>query len=123
MRGRRLVTLALVLALCGCAGATAGDGFELSEFSIGGPGSLDAGVNTIAVTNDGKYTHTLVITDVSGRVVAATSLVEPGETARLDVDLAPGQYSFTCRIVAEDPDGNIVDHYEAGMSSLIDVAG
>jgi uncharacterized cupredoxin-like copper-binding protein len=123
VRVRRLVTFALVVALCGCDGATAGDGFELTEFSIGGPGSLDAGVNTIAVTNDGKYTHTLVITDASGQVVAATSLIEAGETASLDVDLVPGEYSFTCRIVAEGPDGNIVDHYEEGMSSLVDVAG
>jgi len=123
VRARRLGALALVLALCGCAGATTGDGYELTEFSIGGPGSLDAGGNTIAVSNDGKYAHTLVITDASGQVVAATSLVDPGETASLDVDLAPGQYNFTCRIVAEDPDGNIVDHYEAGMSSLVDVAG
>ncbi|HEX6220970.1 MAG TPA: cupredoxin domain-containing protein [Acidimicrobiia bacterium] len=120
---RRLVLVVVLLALCGCAGSTAGDGFELEEFSILGPGDLDVGNNTITVTNTGMYTHTLVVTDGSGQVVGATSLVQPGETASLDLDLAPGQYSFTCRIVAEDPDGNIIDHYEAGMNALVDVDG
>jgi small subunit ribosomal protein S19 len=70
----------------------------------------------------GEFSLTRV-TDSSGGVVAATPLVQPGETAALEVDLAPGRYSFTCRIVAEDPDGNIVDHYEAGMNTLVDVGG
>jgi uncharacterized cupredoxin-like copper-binding protein len=113
----------LVVALCACAGSAVEGGFELSEFSIVGPGRLEAGANTISVANDGIYAHTLVVTDSSGGVVAATPLVQPGETAALEVDLAPGRYSFTCRIVAEDPDGNIVDHYEAGMNTLVDVGG
>ena len=113
----------LLLALCACAGSTASDSFELSEFSVLGPDHLDAGENAIAVTNNGLYTHTLVVTDSSGKVVGATSLVQPGETASLDVELAPGQYSFTCRIVAENSDGNLVDHYEAGMNALVQVGG
>lgn len=122
MRPRRLLAVVL-LALCACAGSTASDSFELSEFSVLGPDHLDAGENAIAVTNNGLYTHTLVVTDSSGKVVGATSLVQPGETASLDVELAPGQYSFTCRIVAENSDGNLVDHYEAGMNALVQVGG
>ena len=120
MRPRRLLVV-LLLTLCACAGSTAGDSFELSEYSVLGPGHLDAEVNTIAVTNNGLYTHTLVITDSSGQVAGGTSLLQSGETASLDVELAPGQYSFTCRIVAEDRDGNLVDHYEAGMNALVQV--
>jgi len=122
VRPRRLLAVVL-LALCACAGSTASDSFELSEFSVLGPDHLDAGENAIAVTNNGLYTHTLVVTDSSGKVVGATSLVQPGETASLDVELAPGQYSFTCRIVAENSDGNLVDHYEAGMNALVQVGG
>lgn len=120
MRPRRLLAV-LLLALCACAGSTASDSFELSEFSVLGPDHLDAGENVIAVTNNGLYTHTLVVTDSSGQVVGATSVVQPGESVSLDVELDPGQYSFTCRIVAENPDGNLVDHYEAGMYALIQV--
>ncbi len=120
---RRVLVVMLSVALCACAGSTVEGGFELSEFSIVGPGLLDAGDNTISIANIGLYAHTLVVTDSSGGVVAATPLVQPGETISLEVDLAPGRYSFTCRIVAEAPDGNIVDHYEAGMNTLLDVAG
>lgn len=123
MSWRRLPVLVMVVAICSCTGATTGDGFELDEFSIDGPVRLEAGQDALAVANHGMYPHTLVVTDGSGGVVAATSLVQPGETASLDVDLAPGEYSFTCRIVTEAPDGNIVDHYEAGMNLLVEVAG
>lgn len=120
---RRLVIFTVLLALCGCSGATVADGFELNEFSIVGPGQLGSGGNSVAVVNNGMYPHTLVITDSSGKTLGATPLVEPGGTVSLEVDLDPGEYSFTCRIVAEGPDGNIVDHYEAGMSALVEVTG
>jgi hypothetical protein len=54
-------------------------------------------------------------------VVAATDLVAPDENARLEVDLAAGVYSFTCRIVAQDSEGALIDHFESGMHASVRV--
>jgi hypothetical protein len=62
-----------------------------------------------------------VVTDSSGQVVAATDLVAPDENARLEVDLAAGVYSFTCRIVAQDSEGALIDHFESGMHASVRV--
>ncbi len=95
--------------------------FDLSEFTISGPESLASGASTVEVANSGNLPHTLVITDDSGQVVAATDLIPPGETAALDVNLEDGRYSFTCRVVAENGEGEIVDHFEMGMSETVEV--
>ncbi|HEU4894822.1 MAG TPA: hypothetical protein VFT85_03200 [Acidimicrobiia bacterium] len=114
----------LVAALTGCASQVGEPtSYQLVEFAVEGPGRLGSGAGTITVDNAGEFPHTLVITDESGTVVAATSLIAPGETTSLAIDLDPGTYSVTCRIVAQTPDGDIVDHFEAGMHTTVEVAG
>jgi len=121
----RLALIAgLLMALASCSGSTTtGSGFELAEWRIDGPGEMSAGASSVDVSNSGTLPHTLVVTDSSGEVVAATDLITPGESAELTLDLDAGTYSFTCRIVAQDPEGNIVDHFEAGMNATVSVPG
>jgi plastocyanin len=118
-----LAVAALVLIGACTTGATSGDAaYELKEFSILGPEALQSSPGAVQVTNTGDYAHTLVVTTEMGEVIAATTLVQPGETISLDLDLDPGTYRFTCRIVAE-ADGVLVDHFEAGMNRVIEVVG
>jgi plastocyanin len=118
------VTGMMILSLSACDPAAQADMVvELTEFSITSPSSITASVDEIEVSNVGEFTHTVVITDSEGRVAAASGLIEPGETIRLDIDLAPGTYSFTCRIVAQDDAGNLIDHYESGMNATVEVEG
>jgi len=114
--------LVVVAAITSCVGPTTGPGsFDLVEYEIVGPSQLETATNTIEITNSGEYPHTLVITDVSGEVVAASSLLSAGESAELTLDLEPGRYSFTCRIVAQSPEGELIDHFEQGMSTTVSV--
>lgn len=118
------VAAGLLVALAACSGpAATGSGFDLAEWRIAGPGEMSAGTSAVNVSNSGSLPHTLVVTNASGEVVAATDLVRPGDSAELALDLNPGTYSFTCRIVAQDSEGEIVDHFEAGMNATVSVAG
>jgi hypothetical protein len=115
---RRAVTLvALLLAVTACQGPT-GSSAEVGvhEFQIEPSiSTFDAGTITLDVQNEGEYGHTLVITDAGGHVLSAGGVIAPGAAEQVSIDLAPGQYSFTCRIVAQDDQGNVIDHYEQGM--------
>lgn len=115
------VLFGLLLMVAGCSANATEQAFELVEWHIDGPAHLEGGAGSVQVTNSGTLPHTLVVTNSSGEVVAATDLVPPGETVDLDLDLESGRYSFTCRIVAQSPDGEIVDHYEAGMNTMVEV--
>ena len=75
------------------------------------------------IANVGEYTHTLVITDANGEVAAATGLVQPGENAYLDLDLEPGEYVFTCRMISQSNSGDLIDHFESGMHAGFIVEG
>jgi len=120
-----LGSLALVASITSCAGGptSASATFDLVEYDVVGPSQLDPATKAIDVTNSGQYPHTLVITDLSGEVVAASSLISPGEGAELALDLEPGRYSFTCRIVVESPEGELIDHFEQGMTTSVSVTG
>lgn len=121
---RLSLVAALLVALAACSGSAATEpGFDLAEWQIAGPGEMSAGTNSVDVSNSGTLPHTLVVTDSSGHVVAATDLIGPGDSTELALDLDPGTYSFTCRIVAENPEGEIVDHFEAGMNATVSVSG
>lgn len=111
---RSLLLLSLIAA---CSGPVAGNGsFVLHDGSIDGPERVGGtGVSSFEVANVGEFNHTLVVTDSAGKVIAATDLVPPGSETNLEVDLPPGLYTVSCRIVAEDDDGNLIDHYELGM--------
>jgi uncharacterized cupredoxin-like copper-binding protein len=120
---RRLAAFALLL-VAGCSVESGGnDHFVLSEWAIEGPSRMVA-ADAIALTieNGGEFSHTLLVTSETGDVVGATGVVEPGDMATLAVDLGAGTYSFSCRIVTEDNEGNLSDHYERGMFRTVVVA-
>jgi len=112
---------ATLLAVSGCTPVADARSFELVEFAVDGPATLSTSTTSVGVINSGQFPHTLVVTDTDGSVVAATTLIQPGETAGLELDLQPGTYSFTCRIVAQDSEGAIIDHFEAGMHAAVSV--
>ncbi len=113
----------MILAASCSTAATAGVGpaVDLREFSINAVGPFESGVNEISVTNAGEFGHTLVIADTSGTVVDATPVIEGGETLLFTVDLEPGTYEFSCRIVVQVDDGTLVDHYHEGMTTTVTV--
>jgi hypothetical protein len=119
---RRVAIAFLVLAACQGASGSSTE-VELYEFGIdSGVSRLEAGTIDLTVSNVGEYPHTLVITDSEGHVVSAGAVVDSGETTGLSVDLAPGRYTFTCRIVSQDDEGNVIDHFEEGMVAGITVS-
>jgi len=119
---RRLLVAALLLAAACSPQASSDAGYVLREGAIDGPNSLAVtSSEVLRVSNTGEYSHTLVVTDDQGQVRAATGLVESGTATTLEVDLGPGTYVFSCRIVAEDDEGNLIDHYEQGMHRMVTV--
>lgn len=115
-----------LLALClvaACSTQTTGEaGYTLAEGVIEGPGNLTAaGTAMIDVNNIGEYSHTLVVTNESGEVVGATGLLASGEQTSISVDLEAGTYVFSCRIVSQDDEGNLIDHFEQGMHRTVTV--
>jgi hypothetical protein len=120
----RTVRLALALVLLtACSTITNSDPeYGLSEGVIDGPDHLGgAAADVLHIENYGEFTHTLVVTNDQGVVMAATGLIESGEETELAVDLQPGTYVFSCRIVAQDDEGNLIDHYEGGMHRMVTV--
>jgi hypothetical protein len=117
MRRTILALTVLAVAACSSSGSTpAGDGtVRLDEFSIAVDSPLAAGVVALSVSNGGEFAHTLLVTGPDGSVVAATDLIAPGTTVDLELDVAPGTYRLSCRIVVQDRDGGIIDHYQEGM--------
>jgi len=121
-RTAAFISLALIAA-CSTQAAD-GSGYTLREGAIDGPDKLTAASPaTIAVDNIGEYSHTLIVTDEDGEVVGATGLVESGEQTSVRVDLEAGTYVFSCRIVAQDDEGNLIDHFEQGMHRTVTVEG
>jgi uncharacterized cupredoxin-like copper-binding protein len=79
---------------------------ELSE------DSFSSGTYSFEVTNNGRMPHDFVV-EQGGSDVAATEVLQPGESATLEVELAPGDYVFYCSVGA---------HRAAGMEFPITVA-
>ena len=118
----KLLSAVLVVALAACApAATSETEVELTEFSISTSQRLVGGTQDLHVVNRGEFGHTLVVSSADGTVVTSTDVIPPGSDAALELELEPGQYVFTCRIVVETPDGEIVDHYARGMAAPIEV--
>jgi hypothetical protein len=121
MRSRLLALTLLTVVAC-ASQSSPGDGYVLSEWTIDGPVRLTAGTSSLTVENAGEFGHTLIVTTESGEVVGATGLIDAGTTANVELDLTAGTYTFSCRIVAEDDEGNLSDHYERGMFRTVLVA-
>ena len=111
-----------VLTLTACLPASSVDSsVTLREFEVEVAERLRPGTLTLQVANEGEFAHTLVVSTVEGTVVGSTAVLPPGATASLRLDLEPGKYQLTCRIVVEIPDGSIVDHYAEGMAATVTV--
>jgi hypothetical protein len=115
---RRLAACVL-LTIVACSTGTESGRYVLEEWAISGPERLAAGAHPITAENSGEWSHTLVVTTEGGRVVAASGLIESGASTAFEVSLLPGAYVFSCRIVAQDDEGGLSDHYERGMSRRV----
>ena len=116
-----LPAAALALAACSGSGAAAGE-FVLTEYEIDVPSaSFQTGSVALPIVNAGEFGHTLVVTREDGRAIAASETIAAGGASELVLDLAPGTYQVSCRIVVQLPDGTIVDHYQAGMVATFKV--
>lgn len=124
--GAVLFSLAVGLAACnsGAAPRATTDRVELDEFSIdAAAASWAAGPLQLTVANIGERAHTLVISRDDGQVVAATDVLESSQAADFAVELEPGTYQLTCRIVVEGGKGQLFDHFEQGMHTTVEVEG
>lgn len=127
MKASRATVIAVVLLLSllgGCSSqGVSNTEVEIGEFWIS-PGDrvLRAGAVDLLVENHGEFPHTLVVSDASGTVVGATDLITSEATTILTVDLLPGTYTFTCRIVKGLDDGTFIDHFQEGMTASVNVS-
>lgn len=114
-----------LITVAGCAAQTgSSDHYVLSEWAIEGPGRLGAAqAVSLTIDNTGEFRHTLLVTSESGEVVGATGVIDSGDQAPLELDLVAGTYSFSCRIVTQDDEGNLSDHYQRGMYQTVVVGG
>ncbi len=82
------------------------------EFSIklDGGNTLDKGSYTFDVENEGKIGHDLEV--VGKGVEEKTPLIDPGQTAKLPVDLKPGKYRLYCTVPG---------HAQSGMDADVTV--
>lgn len=124
---KRLSTAALLLsglAACTSAAPTTGPPVvDLHEFAVDASGSFVVGRNDLTVTNSGRFGHTIVIADESGMVISASEAIPPGDEYTFAIDLEAGVYEISCRIVVATDDGRLVDHYEEGMVTRVEVEG
>ena len=111
-----LFTVAL-LAACGGSGPTQPAGSHqvtMTEFSYS-PSTLSvpAGKVTFWLVNSGSAAHDLIIRDGSNNRVAASELVQAGDSQAFTVDNLPaGEYTFFC-----DQPG----HEQSGMKGKLTV--
>jgi uncharacterized cupredoxin-like copper-binding protein len=85
---------------------------KLADFAIQ-PASLSvAKGSAVTVDNAGKSPHNLYVSEASGKVLAHTADLAPGQSARLSLDLAPGSYTMYC---------NEPGHAALGMKGTLQV--
>jgi hypothetical protein len=63
--------------------------------------SVSAGTLAILVHNYGRLTHNLAVTE-AGQLVATTDGILPGQSAELDLSLAPGRYQMSSTILSDE---------------------
>lgn len=120
---RRLAPLLCLVVACHTAAASRAT-VDMAEYSITPDAEVfAAGQVDLEVRNTGTFGHTLVVSDGEGNIVAALDVLPPGEETTVSLDLAPGEYQLTCRIVGQDREGNLVDHYQRGMLAAVTVEG
>lgn len=74
---------------------------------------------TLSVRNDGSRQHQLVVSKPGGQLLTMTDIMDPGQTVQI---LLPetGPLELTSRVVAVDPDGNLIDDTARGMFLAVD---
>lgn len=88
-------------------------GAQLVDFAIElDEDGFDAGTYEFEVVNEGDASHDFVV-ELDGADVAATQVLQPGQSETLTVDLEPGSYVFCCSV------GN---HRAMGMEVSVEVA-
>jgi hypothetical protein len=115
--------LALTIAACSESRGASTIDVELEEWAI--DVSADrylAGPVQLQIHNSGEFPHTLVAEAPDGAVLAATEVIDPGESTTVDLNLTDADYRFTCRIVTSLEDGTVVDHFAEGMIQTIKAA-
>jgi hypothetical protein len=119
------ILLLVLLGVVACASASPHEGaveVELDDFYIEPASSLvKAGTIDLQLWDEGAYPHTLVVATETGTVLAASDVLAPEGRQTLTVRLEPGTYQLTCRIVFRGEDGLLIDHYQEGMGTEIDV--
>jgi uncharacterized cupredoxin-like copper-binding protein len=111
--------LAAGLAGCGSrsdAGAPAGSTQVTMVDYRFTPSTLQAKVGSVTffLINTGTQPHDMVITDASGKVVAKSEIVQPGNSSVVKVDaLKAGSYEISC---------DLPGHKQSGMVTKLDVS-
>lgn len=109
---------ALVLAAGACGGASGQPAgsikVAMNDFSFT-PNDISAkaGSSTFYLVNEGKSAHDLTVQDASGKTLFQSSLVQPGDTATLTVNLQAGTYPVIC----SQP-----GHADAGMKARLTIS-
>ena len=70
---------------------------DLTEYSINMPDTLKPGKQQLQITNHGEQQHSFTIEGGSVHQTLPSNLTR-GDTATLDVDLAPGTYQVYCPV-------------------------
>lgn len=95
------VLAGLLLAAAGCGGSggqPAGSiKVRLSDYAFS-PKTIEAkaGSSTFYLVNTGKQAHDFVILDASGKRLAGSDLVQPGDDSTLTAKLDAGTYKVVC---------------------------
>jgi uncharacterized cupredoxin-like copper-binding protein len=106
-----LATGAAAAAACGGGGSSTGSTsptaapaaqtvtFTETEFKIDTASTnLKAGSYTFDVENKGQFPHDLHIATPDGSEIGATSVIQPGASASLQVTLKAGTYQIACTV-------------------------
>jgi len=76
--------------------------------------SVSSGKVVLFLVNSGPAAHDMLIADSTGKTVARSSLVQPGDTFTFTIaNLAAGKYVFYC---------DVPGHREAGMEGTLTVS-
>jgi|SRR5215472_6584456 len=121
-----LATGAAAAAACGGGGSSTGSTtttaapaaqtvtFTETEFKIDTASTnLKAGSYTFDVENKGQFPHDLHIATPDGSEIGATSVIQPGASANLQVTLKAGTYQIAC---------NVDSHKARGMVTTLTVS-
>ena len=113
-----LLALSALVTAAGCGGGSAQPAGSikvvLADFSFT-PSDIQAqaGSREFYLVNEGKSSHDMTITDSSGKQLARSELVQPGNSGTLQVTLSAGTYNVFC----SQP-----GHADAGMKATLTVS-